>query len=108
MTSVIAPVIPPRPGSRKQDQSFPSVVPVARRRVPVPPLPVVRDRASFYGFAAVDDRGRIASGAHLKHCGRTALERGDEHRGRHFLPHALAVRNIELFARTVLPELKRD
>jgi len=59
---VVAPVIPPkfRSGGRGgQAGSSPSAF--VSRRVPAPRLPAVRDRSSTYGFAVLNDRGRVAA-----------------------------------------------
>jgi hypothetical protein len=59
---VIAPVVPPSPGTDRTAVHA-AAVSMARKPLPLPDLPPQRASAVVYGTSAVDDRGRVADRA---------------------------------------------
>ena len=59
VTSPVAPLVPPRtrPGGKSSNRRLTS----GHQVVPLPRVTAVRERSSVYGFAVVNDRGRIAA-----------------------------------------------
>jgi hypothetical protein len=60
---LVSPVIPPKPrlDSHGRRPGGNASVGVGRRVLSLPSLPATRARSAVYGFAAIDDRGRIAA-----------------------------------------------
>ena len=58
--TVIAPVVPSAPALGSSSPDMPATAVRAQRRPPLARLVPSRDRTTVYGFAAVDERGRIA------------------------------------------------